>query len=330
VSSRSLCVAGSLLLALGMSACLAPGVAVRDGANAIERLELLPGERMLVMVPHPDDEILCCAGLMARVMAEGGSVHLVYATHGDGYREAVAAEAREVSPGPALFRAYGERRRRESLAVLEQLRVPEGQARFLGFPDGGLRALWDHRFDAAGPYRSRTTAADTPPYLDSPARGRPYTAQQLGSELTRALAEVRPTLLVIPDARDQHGDHNALGLFSLEAVAASTPTGAAPTRILSYLVHWRTWPDASADGRAPLEPPGDFEVHSLGWRVLPLAPAATAEKRRLLHLYATQMTAMGGFLERFPRRNELFGELDDASPRFVSARERGAALRPIP
>lgn len=330
MAGRRLLTALLPFLALGTFACLAPRGAPRSDPNAILRLDLARGERLLVMVPHPDDEVLCCAGLMARVLDDGGSVHLVYATHGDGYREAVTAETREASPGPEVFRAYGERRRRESLAVLEQLRVPAQQARFLGFPDGGLRALWDHRFDDARPYRSRTTAAETPPYPDSPARGRPYTARQLDAELSRALSEVRPTLLVIPDPRDQHGDHNALGLFSLDAVADLAPKGSAPERILTYLVHWQTWPDATADGASPLAPPTDLESAARGWRVLPLRPADTAEKRRLLHLYATQMNAMGSFLDRFPRQNELFAELGDAPPRLASARGRGASPRATP
>ncbi len=315
------------LLAL---ACVTPRPRAQTDAEGIRPLALARAERLLVMVPHPDDEVLCCAGLIARVLSEGGSVHLVYATHGDGYREGVVAETREASPGPEVFRAYGERRRRESLAVLRQLRVPDDQARFLGFPDGGLRALWEHRFQDERPYRSRTTAADRPPYSDSPARGRSYTAEHLETELARALDEAQPTLLVIPDPRDQHGDHNALGLFSLDAFTDARRKQGGSARILTYLVHWRSWPEPAADLGAPLEPPHDFAADAPGWRVLALAPAASAEKRRLLHLYTTQMTAMGSFLERFPRRNELYGAFDDLGLRMLSDRRRGDEARRLP
>ena len=320
------CAAGALFAL----ACFTPSAPAPHDANVIRPLELAHAERLLVMVPHPDDEVLCCAGLIARVLAEGGSVHLVYATHGDGYREGVVAETREASPGPEVFRAYGERRRRESLAVLHQLGVPERQARFLGFPDGGLRALWDHRFQDERPYRSRTTAADRPPYPDSPARGRSYTAEHLETELARALDEAKPTLLVIPDPRDQHGDHNALGLFSIDAFTDASRSQYGSARILTYLVHWRSWPEQTADLGAPLEPPHDFATATLGWRVLALDPAASAEKRRLLHLYATQMTVMGSFLERFPRRNELFGALDDLGLRPLSDRGHADEARRLP
>lgn len=38
--------------------------------------------RALVLAPHPDDEILGCGGTMARIVAEGGEVHVAVVTRG--------------------------------------------------------------------------------------------------------------------------------------------------------------------------------------------------------------------------------------------------------
>ena len=38
--------------------------------------------RLLVFAPHPDDEILGCAGLMQRLVREGLAVHVVVVTDG--------------------------------------------------------------------------------------------------------------------------------------------------------------------------------------------------------------------------------------------------------
>ena len=55
---------------------LPPPPAVLDVPNAT---------RLLVIAPHPDDEVLGAGGLMQRVKATGGAVRVVYLTDGDGY-----------------------------------------------------------------------------------------------------------------------------------------------------------------------------------------------------------------------------------------------------
>ena len=83
--------------------------------------------RALVLAPHYDDEILGCGGLLARLLAAGSQVHILFLSDGAGGVE-------EVDEGPA----YAAGRRREAEEV----------ARFMGFtgtehcglPDGGLEA----------------------------------------------------------------------------------------------------------------------------------------------------------------------------------------------
>ena len=54
-------------------------------------LEVSGATRLLVLAPHPDDEALGAAGLIARVANGGGAVHVVLLTSGDGFPEAVEA-----------------------------------------------------------------------------------------------------------------------------------------------------------------------------------------------------------------------------------------------
>ncbi len=39
---------------------------------------------LLVVAPHPDDETLCCAGVIQRVLRSGGRASVVWITSGDG------------------------------------------------------------------------------------------------------------------------------------------------------------------------------------------------------------------------------------------------------
>src|SRR5262249_40000132 len=77
----------------------------------------LRGERLLVLAPHPDDEVIGCGGLVALHLRDGRRVRVVVATDG--------GEAGE----PA-------ERQRESKAALASL--GSAQIEFLNFPDRHL------------------------------------------------------------------------------------------------------------------------------------------------------------------------------------------------
>lgn len=46
-------------------------------------MESFENERLLIVAPHPDDEILGCGGLIARVKRDGGKVFVLFLTVGD-------------------------------------------------------------------------------------------------------------------------------------------------------------------------------------------------------------------------------------------------------
>src|SRR5262249_8591511 len=123
--------------------------------------------RLLVVSPHPDDEILGAGGLIQRVLHAGGEVQVVYMTSGDGFQEGVAM-ARHIShPGFQDYRAYGTLREAEAKQALAILGVPSQAVRFLGFPDAGLCPLQTtYALDNGHNYRSPFTLQDCPPTAD--------------------------------------------------------------------------------------------------------------------------------------------------------------------
>ena len=84
----------------------------------------LRGERLLILAPHPDDEVIGCGGLVAQHVDEGRAVRVVIATDGT---EAEPSAERE---------GYRERRQQESLRGLASLGTSD--VHFLRFPDRGL------------------------------------------------------------------------------------------------------------------------------------------------------------------------------------------------
>ena len=86
---------------------LLPLLAALAAVPAPRTLTVTADTRLLVIAPHPDDEILGAGGLMRRVHDLGGLVHVVYLTDGDGYPEGVRLEERgKKNPSSSDFRAW--------------------------------------------------------------------------------------------------------------------------------------------------------------------------------------------------------------------------------
>ena len=88
-------------------------------------------ERLVVVAPHPDDEILACGGLLALHSARGGATLVVVATHGEA--------SHSPQPGRSA-RQLGQLRCAESHEGLLRLGVAAGpqQVRRLSLPDSAL------------------------------------------------------------------------------------------------------------------------------------------------------------------------------------------------
>lgn len=116
------------------------GEGSEDGGERGHRLALAesgltPSGRLVVLAPHPDDEILACGGLLRRWRAAGQPILLIAATDGEACHGRLPVHAR------ARLAARRRAERQRGLARL--LGAPPRHVR-LGLPDGDLA---DHRRD---------------------------------------------------------------------------------------------------------------------------------------------------------------------------------------
>ncbi len=95
---------------------------------------LAPNQRLVVVAPHPDDDVLACGGLMAMHLAQGGEVMVISVTDG----EASHADS-AYWQAPALAAT----RHQELLAGLQQLGVGRTAVHRLALPDGAIAAYAD-------------------------------------------------------------------------------------------------------------------------------------------------------------------------------------------
>ncbi|MFZ0501945.1 MAG: PIG-L family deacetylase [Steroidobacteraceae bacterium] len=291
-----LCLAFLLALALPLARAV--------GASATGIIPPIDAHTSLLVVsPHPDDETLCCAGVIQRVVAAGGHASVVWLTSGDASELDLFLIEHAVLIRPDKMRDLAARRMREARAAAAILGVPPERQFFLGYPDEGLLTLVTDHFTT--PYYSRFNGAVSVPYADTFAAGHPYSGASLEQDLARVLDRVRPTLVLAPSPRDAHPDHRAAGVATLQVLSRRHQLAIARF----WIVHGGAlWPSPRGL-RLPqplTEPP---RGRGLGLSAFDLDPREEAGKLQAVRQYHTQLSVMSSFLLAFVRTNELYSSL---------------------
>lgn len=291
----------------GVVLALAMAVAAPRAARAAVPEHFQPGDVLLIVAPHPDDETLCCAGVAQRARAAGARVAIVWLTSGDAFElDAIVVEHR-VPPGKTGLARLANVRMAEARAAANLLGAGADSQFFLGYPDRGLQRLLGDRYYAS--LRSRYTGADAVPYADALSPGAAYQGRNLERDLAAVIDRLRPTLLLAPTPLDAHPDHRAAGELVMRLMGER---GALP-RVAWWLVHAshhrpgvHHWPaPRGLHADRALEPPRHVP---LVWRPWALTEAERAGKQRALNAHHTQMEVMAPFLLAFVRRNELYAD----------------------
>ena len=293
-------------LFLTLCAALFPAGASAQPASRVPSIDAHTS--LLVVSPHPDDETLCCAGLIRRVVAAGGRVSIVWLTSGDGSELDMVLIERALRVHPEKMRDLAGKRMREARAAAAVLGVSPGRQFFLGYPDGGLLALVTDHFTT--PYYSKFTGAVSVPYADTAGAGHPYTGESLERDFARVLDRAQPTIVLAPSPQDAHADHRAAGILTMQVLSRRRQLAAARF----WIVHGgRDWPrPRGLRMKLPLDPPP--RGRGLGLIAFDLDPLEEADKLEALRQYHTQMSVMSSFLLSFVRTNELYSALPVAPP----------------
>jgi LmbE family N-acetylglucosaminyl deacetylase len=164
--------------------------------------------RAVIVSPHPDDGVLGAGGLIQRIVGRHGSVEIVEVTSGDAFPKGVAALRQGQALTPDKYRWYGTVREHEELQAMRQLGVGRSRIRLLGFPDEGMCQLVDSK-TRAQVFSSPYTQRDSPPATERLVADAKYRGDDAQAEFRDFLLAFRPTLIILPDGRDEHPDHCA-------------------------------------------------------------------------------------------------------------------------
>jgi LmbE family N-acetylglucosaminyl deacetylase len=255
---------------------------------------------VLVVAPHPDDETLCCAGVIQRAHAAGARVAIVWITSGDGFELDAHVVEKRLFTGTQGLLQLAQLRMQEATRVAELLAVAPAERFFLGYPDGGIDELLHGNL--AVPYRSPHTGVAAVPYEHAWAPGAAYTGADLERDLLGVIERVHPTWVLAPTPLDEHADHRATG----ELVIRTLATLGRSSQVRYWIVHggfaW-PWPRGLHPDAELVAPQS---ARALPWQDFELSAAERALKERALSLYETQLKLTSSFMLSFVKRNEIY------------------------
>jgi LmbE family N-acetylglucosaminyl deacetylase len=257
-------------------------------------------DSILVVSPHPDDETLCCAGVMRRAAEAGARVSVVWVTGGDAFELDARLVEKRLRPGALGLRKLGEQRIGEAMAAADKLGIAPANRFVLGYPDRGIqRLMLDHFYV---PLRSRYTGQSNVAFDIAVSPQAPYEGRALDADLRKVIDITQPTYVFVASPLDAHPDHSASGEFVMRILGERNQLD----RVYYWIIHGGfDWPRPRGLHRQnPLVPPE--RARDLPWLRFELTDAEQDDKLAALQAHHSQMEIMRSFLRAFVRRNELF------------------------
>lgn len=263
------------------------------------------GEKVLIFSPHNDDEVLGAGEFIKHTLKNGGEVKVVLMTNGDGFKEALQFDYFTLNPKPNDYINFGYTRQKESIYALKKLGLSEKNIVFLGYPDGGLSALWGAYWDKTTPYTSQNTQSDKSPYTNSFTKENTYCGENVANDISKIIQDYKPTVIVYPHPNDRHPDHWSTNAFVKYAL---TYLNYNAKKEWLYLVHRGDWPTPmKKETKMYLVPPSKLIGTDTKWYAFNLNNHDINEKTQAIQMYKTQIKTLGPLLAGFERKNELLG-----------------------
>lgn len=185
-------------------------------------------KKVMVIVPHKDDDLLISGQVLPSMYKNGADVRVVFATNGD---KRVSAYTRQS----------------EACNALEKLGIPREKVIFLGYPDGtqlyvGKKAFsfssgWDHTYAGKG-FKDY--------HFDRFGTHAKYTAENMVDDIESVVLEYRPDYILAIDF-DTHTDHRGVSISFEKAMERilKKESGYTPKvlKCFGYSLAWKSKPD---------------------------------------------------------------------------------------
>ncbi|HUK48200.1 MAG TPA: PIG-L family deacetylase [Terriglobales bacterium] len=292
--------------------------------SAFAQPSTTPPESIVVFAPHPDDEVIGCAGIIQQALARGARVTVVDITSGDGFPAAAAGVTHKKvdQVGPDDFFALARFRENQSRNALKILggkaHDPNNDLVILGYADGDLGKLYESKDDRVirqqYTKKNETYALIQKDYHTAVhGKPAPYRRSSVLGDLVELFNTLKPTEVYVTDGTDGHIDHRAAFWFVRDAAKQVGYKGG----FYTFLVHGLPdWPFPT--GVTPNQPfesrrvNGEVAPRGLPWpppRRVPLTPDQAQRKLKSIQAHDIPVVGMPEHqseMESFVKSEEVF------------------------
>jgi LmbE family N-acetylglucosaminyl deacetylase len=301
-----------VLLLMGVSILALPILQGASQAQGISSevsysdIQFASDDRILILAPHPDDEVLGCGGIIQKAQKLNLPLKVVFFTYGDNNEWSFLVYRKH----PVIFsksvQGMGLVRHNEAIEADKVLGLPSEQLVFLGYPDFGTLNIWYNHWNERPPFKSMLTKVMAVPYENAFRPGALYKGEEVLRDLTAILSEFRPTKIFLSHPADHNVDHRALYLFT--KVALWNLGIESTVKLYPFLIHYKLWPQPR--GHHPQEKlsPPDLYEREISWETSILNADEVTLKENALKKHHSQFEIAAAYLYAFIRKNELFGD----------------------
>lgn len=272
----------------------------------IPQVQLTSTDRVLVLAPHPDDEVLGCAGVIQHAIVLGLPVKIVFLTYGDSNQWSFLVYRKHPVIMPRAVQSMGLVRHTEALDASQMLGVSARDLIFLGYPDFSTLTIWTSCWGKSPPVKSLLTKVSAVPYANALRPGTPYKGEEILKDLESILRSFKPTKIFLSHPADHNQDHQALYLFTRAALWDLEKE--IKPEIYPYLIHYKHWPlprGYSLDKE--LKPPEVFR-NAAAWQKYSLTRDEIEKKLSAIKKHTSQYKSSKKYLLSFISPDELFGD----------------------
>ena len=287
-----------------LSFCLLTVTAFASESN-FGKVVISQEDRILVLAPHPDDEVLGAAGVIQQAVAMKLPLKIVFLTYGDSNQWSFLLYRKHPVVWPAAVENMGIIRHDEAINADRILGVDPQNLIFLGYPDFGTLNIWYYHWNQRPAYTSLMTRVTSVPYKGAYRFGAPYKGEEIVKDLRAILRDFRPTKIFVSHPADHNGDHLALYLYLRVAL---WDEGMNQVELYPYLIHYLTWPKPKGfHPEKDITPPDALASDEI-WKQYHLNAVQIEAKRKALEAHKTQYFSSPRYLLSFVKFNELFGD----------------------
>ena len=202
-------------------------------ANAQE--EITSFDRILIIAPHPDDEILAAGGVIQKAITKKATVKVVYITNGKHNLLSLFLRHKLLLKDKENVIELGKVRKKESIEACKILGLNENNLIFLGYPDSGILKIFLNHWGNQKPFKDSLSQLTYTEQEEGISFYASYKGENILKDLETVILNTNPTKVFIPSPYDTNEDHIGSYLFSRMALLSLEDI--VPAEIYLYIVH---------------------------------------------------------------------------------------------